>query len=149
MGVDIQVLKRAIERLKKDGILKNQKEIALKTDYSPITISEILNEKQPLSEKFVKTFARVYDLNPDSLDSFEAKIIKPKNVSDKNIDQLIQMNYKLVDQVSGFIEMQKDMIIMQKELVHIQVINSNTINNLTNKEKQTDETALKNVSGGL
>lgn len=68
MSVDIQVLKNAIHRLKQKKKIRVQLDIARDTGYKPATISEILNERQNLSYKFVQAFAKAYDLNPETLE---------------------------------------------------------------------------------
>lgn len=73
MNVDIQLLKDAIYRLKKNKVIKLQKDIARDTGYEEATISEILNEKQVLSEKFVRAFAKAYNLNVESLEKLEER----------------------------------------------------------------------------
>ena len=62
---ELQRLKDVIFFLKKKKLLKDQQEIAQYTDYAYTTVSEILNGKQPLTEKFIKIFCREYKVNSD------------------------------------------------------------------------------------
>ncbi len=62
---ELERLKKAIFELRSKGLLKKQDDIAQKTGYNKSSISEILNGKVPLSEKFIKVFCSEFGVNSD------------------------------------------------------------------------------------
>jgi len=113
--VSYQNIENGADRLSKGLLKKLQKSVYVNTDYLLTGKGEMFLKDKPFIEK-----------------------------EGKNIDQLIEMNLKLVDQVGGFMEMQKEMIKMQ-------TINAESIRNLTSGEMtfcKNEEAQTKNVQGG-
>lgn len=71
---DTERLKDCIFYLKKNKIIRNQQEIATETGYGYTTISEYLNEKTPISEKFINLFSKSFGFNPEWIISGEGKM---------------------------------------------------------------------------
>jgi transcriptional regulator with XRE-family HTH domain len=78
---ELQRLKDVIFFLKKKKLLKYQQEIAEKTDYAYTTISEILNGKQTLSEKFIKQFAKCYNVDPNFILNGEGMMVSEEVIA--------------------------------------------------------------------
>jgi transcriptional regulator with XRE-family HTH domain len=69
-------IKEAIFLLKKRKIIKKQDDIAERTGYNKSSISEIINGKVPLSEKFIKIFCSEFGISYDYIISGTGEIIE-------------------------------------------------------------------------
>lgn len=66
--IELSRLTKAVEKLKKDGLIKNQAQIAEDLGYKRVqTISDLITGVTPLTTKFVKAFCMKYDVNEDWL----------------------------------------------------------------------------------
>lgn len=91
-------LDRVIEvifKLKKLGAIKKQDDIAEKTGYNKSSISEILNGKVPLSDKFIQIFAAKYNVNEIWIYTGEGEVFNNSKPSEpdenpKSSDELVK-----------------------------------------------------------
>lgn len=95
---DLDRLRECIFYLKKNKIIQNQRDISVKTGYGYTTISEYLNEKTPLSEKFIKNFANNFGFNSEWILTGTGKMINNYNKpNEKSLvsEPLLTNEYKL------------------------------------------------------
>lgn len=160
MVIDNQCLRNAIHKLKSDGIIRTQQDIADKTGFGYTTISDLVNDKHPLSLRFIKSFEMSFGINLNTGSTQVDKSVNSITVSDipkKDIDKsdfgkngvlsnqeiltkLVLTNEKLASQ-NG------DLIKILSEHTSIIKSNSDTINNLSYKVTETGEPARKNGMG--
>lgn len=75
-------LNKAIGKLKADGIIKRDAEIATAMEYSKGTLSEYISGKKPISYAFAKKFEDAYKLDLSNFEEKNIKLIKEKDKGD-------------------------------------------------------------------
>lgn len=88
-NIDNSIFIDAVARLKGEQRIKNNLDIANALGYSEGTISEYLNNKKPVSDKFLKVFSIHYKIELSSLSNKKIDAIRKPQIGYGKLDNLI------------------------------------------------------------
>jgi transcriptional regulator with XRE-family HTH domain len=123
----VERVKTLIDWLIFEKAIKNRRELALKMGYTESSLSQILNEKVKLSDKFIKKLSEIDEnINQDWILRGEGEMIFKDNVSEppafyKTKNDQIEYLYKIIDNLEYTVSVQKELI---EELKKAKYINS-------------------------
>lgn len=103
--LDIQRVIKAFKWLKFNGHVNNDREIAEKLGYTKSSLSQILNGKVPLSEKFINNVSISFpELNSEWLKTGEGEMLISKNNIYHKSDVIVGVPYYDIDVTATIIE---------------------------------------------